>query len=111
VARLEALVEHVCAERKVTGSINRFWTSEPTPFDAGVVSAIRSSCEDLGLSYGELWSGAGHDAKYMADVVPGGMIFVRSKGGLSHCEAEESSPEDIEAGVNVLLGAAMRLAG
>jgi N-carbamoyl-L-amino-acid hydrolase len=111
VARLEALVEHVCSERHVTGTINRFWTSEPTPFDPAVVDAIRASCADLALDYGELWSGAGHDAKYMADVVRSGMIFVRSQGGLSHCEAEQSSPEDIEAGVNVLLGAALRLAG
>jgi beta-ureidopropionase / N-carbamoyl-L-amino-acid hydrolase len=111
VARLEALVGQVCSERNVTGEINRFWTSEPTPFDPSVVSAIQSSCEELSLRYGELWSGAGHDAKYMADVVPSGMIFVRSKGGLSHCEEEESTPEAIEAGVNVLLGGALRLAG
>ena len=33
-----------------------------------------------------VWSGAGHDAKYLADVCPSGMIFVRRSGGLSHCE-------------------------
>lgn len=111
VARLEALVEHVCSERNVIGEVDRFWTSEPTPFDQDVVFAIRASCEELGLDYGELWSGAGHDAKYLADVCPSGMIFVRSKGGFSHSEAEESSAEDIETGVNVLLGTAMKLAG
>ena len=109
-ARLEALVAHVCSERSVTGEVNRFWASEPTPFDPAVVKAIRSTCTSLGVDYGELWSGAGHDAKYMAGICPSGMVFVRSKGGLSHCEEEESSAEDIEAGVNVLLGAALRLA-
>ena len=48
-------------------------------------------------------------AKYLADICPSGMIFVRSQGGLSHCEAEYSTPEDIEAGVNVLLHAALTL--
>lgn len=110
VNRLRALVEHVCAERQVTGEVNPFWTSEPTPFDPMVMEAIRASCADLDLEFGELWSGAGHDAKYMADVIPSGMIFVRSQGGLSHAEAEYSTPEDLEAGVNVLLGAALRLA-
>lgn len=110
VSRLEALVGHVCSDRGVEGKVDRFWTSEPTPFDAGVVDAIRESAEELGIDAGELWSGAGHDAKYAADVCPSGMIFVRSKGGLSHCEEEESSREDIEAGANVLLGAALRLA-
>jgi N-carbamoyl-L-amino-acid hydrolase len=55
------------------------------------------------------WSGAGYDAKYLADVVLSGMIFVRSKGGLGHCEAGESSPADIVAGVNVPLRAALDL--
>ncbi len=110
VARLEALVEHVCSERGVTGVINRFWTSEPTPFDDGVVAAIQEAATAVGVGYEELWSGAGHDAKYMADVCSTGMIFARSKGGLSHCEEEETSPSDIEAAANVLLGTALRLA-
>ena len=110
VNRLEALVGHVCSERGVQGKVDRFWTSEPTPFDSGVIDAIRESAEALGIDAGDLWSGAGHDAKFAADVCPSGMIFVRSKGGLSHCEEEESTREDIEAGANVLLGAAMRSA-
>ncbi len=111
VERLEGLVAEVSRETGVSGSVRRFWTSEPTPFDPDVVQAIRASCGELGIASGELWSGAGHDAKYMADVVPTGMIFVRSQGGLSHNEAEFSTPEDIEAGANVLLGAALLLAG
>ena len=39
------------------------------------------------------------------------MIFARSINGLSHCEQEYSTPEDLEAGANVLLRAALRLAG
>jgi N-carbamoyl-L-amino-acid hydrolase len=94
----------------VKGTVRRFWTSEPTPFDPGVLAAVRAACQEVGVPYGELWSGAGHDAKYVADVCPSAMIFVRSRGGLSHCEAEDSTPEDIEAGANVLLGATLRLA-
>jgi N-carbamoyl-L-amino-acid hydrolase len=56
-------------------------------------------------------TGAGHDAKYLADVCPAGMIFVRSEGGLSHCEEEHSAPDDVVAGANVLLGATLTLAG
>jgi beta-ureidopropionase / N-carbamoyl-L-amino-acid hydrolase len=110
VDALNRVADDIAGQRDVAISVDRFWTSEPTPFDSSVVEAIRLVCGDLGLQYGELWSGAGHDAKYMADVCPSGMIFVRSKGGLSHCEVEESSPEDIEAGANVLLRVALRLA-
>jgi N-carbamoyl-L-amino-acid hydrolase len=111
VERLEGLVANVSRETGVTGSVRRFWTSEPTPFAPEIVAAVRAACEDAGVAYGELWSGAGHDAKYLADVCPSAMIFVRSQAGLSHCEAEYSTPEDIEAGANVLLGATIALAG
>lgn len=109
--RLEALVDRVCAERGVTGTVNRFWTSEPTPFDAGVLDAVREAVNSLSLPNRELWSGAGHDAKYVAERCPSAMIFIRSQGGLSHCETELSLPEDIEAGANVLLRATLSLSG
>jgi beta-ureidopropionase / N-carbamoyl-L-amino-acid hydrolase len=111
VKRLEELAARVAEERGVRVSLNRFWTSEATPFDPNVVAAIERAVDRLGLPGHTLWSGAGHDAKYLADVCPSGMIFVRSRGGLSHCEAEYSTPEDIEAGANVLLFAALALAG
>ncbi len=111
VAGLEKLVWEVEARTKVHIALDRFWTSEPTSFDPGTLDAVRAACEGLGLPFGRLWSGAGHDAKYLQDVCPSAMIFVRSAGGLSHCEEEYSTPEDVEAGANVLLHAAVRLAG
>jgi beta-ureidopropionase / N-carbamoyl-L-amino-acid hydrolase len=109
VEQLKVLVDQVSRERGVEATVNRFWTSEVTPFAPNVVSAVDGACNSLRLPHQHLWSGAGHDAKYVADVCPAGMIFVRSKGGLSHCESEYSAPEDIEAGANVLLHAALAL--
>lgn len=108
---LVELVAQVSGRRGVHGTVDRFWTSEPTPFHENVVSAVSSSMLDLGLGNSVLWSGAGHDAKYLADVCPSGMIFVRSKNGLSHCEQEYSSPDDIAAGANVLFRSVLKLAG
>src|SRR5690606_21087081 len=117
-ATLEAMVERfrqqvaeIAEAGKVEATVDRFWTSEATPFAPEVVQAVQEAIDALGLPNKRLWSGAGHDAKYVADVSPAGMIFVRSQGGLSHAEKEYSTPEDIEAGVNVLLGATLRLAG
>ena len=76
-----------------------------------MVKAIEATMAALDLPIYRLWSGAGHDSKYVAETCPAGMIFVRSQNGLSHCEQEFSTPEDIDAGANVLLGAALRLAG
>ncbi|MCO5216740.1 MAG: Zn-dependent hydrolase [Thermomicrobiales bacterium] len=82
----------------------------PIPFDAEVMNTIREAMVTEGLPVRELWSGGGHDAGVVGLRWPAGMIFVRSKDGLSHAEAEYSSPEDIEAATNVLLRAAVELA-
>ncbi|NNE69266.1 MAG: M20 family metallo-hydrolase [Rhodothermales bacterium] len=79
-------------------------------FDPEVVTAITDSMAALGLGDRRLVSGAGHDAQIMASAHPSGMIFVRSRDGVSHNPAEYSSPEDCAAGAAVLLGAALRLA-
>ena len=43
--------------------------------------------------------------------VPAAMLFVRSlAGGISHSPEEQSSPEDVELGVEVLTAALGRLA-
>jgi N-carbamoyl-L-amino-acid hydrolase len=111
VERLEALAGEVAEMTGCSVVVRRFWTSEPTPFAPEVTEAVAAAVSGLGLPRLDLWSGAGHDAKYAAELAPAGMIFVRSRGGLSHCETEESTPEDIEAGANVLLGTALQLAG
>ncbi|MEQ8955728.1 MAG: M20/M25/M40 family metallo-hydrolase, partial [Gammaproteobacteria bacterium] len=48
-------------------------------------------------------SGAGHDAMNLAAVAPSTMIFVPSLSGISHNEAEYSSPADLANGASVLL--------
>jgi N-carbamoyl-L-amino-acid hydrolase len=50
-------------------------------------------------------SGAGHDAAYIARVVPTTMIFVPCEGGISHNESESTSFDECGAGAQVLLNA------
>jgi N-carbamoyl-L-amino-acid hydrolase len=52
-------------------------------------------------------SGAGHDAAYIARVAPTAMIFVPCRDGISHNEAEYSSPEQCARGAQVLLQAVL----
>src|SRR5215204_1734424 len=110
VAELERLASEVAALTGVTVGVNRFWTSEPTPFAPEVVDAVQAAAEEMGIATRRCWSGAGHDAKYIQEIAPSAMIFARSINGLSHCEQEYSTPEDLEAGANVLLRTALRLA-
>ena len=46
----------------------------------------------------------------VARKVPTAMIFVPCAGGLSHNEAESATPEDLEAGCNVLFHAMAKMA-
>jgi len=84
---------------------------ESTPLDAGVRAAVGRAAVGLGLSTVELPSGAGHDAQALAAVVPSGMIFVPSAGGVSHDPREYTSWGDCINGANTLLRAALELAG
>lgn len=53
-------------------------------------------------------SGAGHDSVYTSKRVPTSMIFVPSRGGISHNPIEYTSPEDCAIGAQVLMGAVLR---
>ena len=78
---------------------------EPCPFEKGCVGAVEGAAQELGYSYMDAVSGAGHDAVYMARLAPAGMVFVPCKDGISHNEIEDAKPEHLEAGCNVLLHA------
>lgn len=54
-------------------------------------------------------SGAGHDAQVLAEVMPSGMMFVPSIGGISHHWSENTSDEDIAFGAQVYADAVERL--
>jgi beta-ureidopropionase / N-carbamoyl-L-amino-acid hydrolase len=110
VDRLRGLGEITASSRGVEITVDRFWTSEPTTFDPGVVEQVQQAADELGIPALRLWSGAGHDAKYAQDVYPSALIFCRSQRGLSHCEEEHSTLDDLGAGADVLLGATLRLA-
>jgi len=71
--------------------------------------AIRASAREAGLAIMDLPSGAGHDAQNVARFAPMGMIFVPSRGGISHAPGEYSSPEQVANGAEVLYRTVLRL--
>lgn len=92
---------------KVSGVEIRFTaldtTADPAIMDSTIQKEIEKSINSLGLSYKSMPSGAGHDAQDMALIAPTGMIFVPSKGGISHSPKEFTSASDMANGANVLL--------
>jgi len=76
---------------------------EPVAFDQDMVSLVFSTAQSLGYKVKMMPSGAGHDAQMFAPNCPTSMIFVPSRGGISHNVAEHTEPEHIRAGADVLL--------
>jgi N-carbamoyl-L-amino-acid hydrolase len=86
-------------------------THAPTLMSANTQQAIASACDILGLTHIPLVSGAGHDGQMLAALCTTGMLFVPSVGGASHSPRELTEWEDCVNGANVLLHAALLLAG
>ncbi|HVO59439.1 MAG TPA: M20 family metallo-hydrolase [Terriglobales bacterium] len=82
---------------------------QPVPCSPLIKEAIRQACTDLGVKFENLASGAGHDAQIMAKLGPMGMIFVPSRGGISHSPREFTSAEDCALGAQVLLDTILHL--
>ncbi|HXG53669.1 MAG TPA: M20 family metallo-hydrolase [candidate division Zixibacteria bacterium] len=83
---------------------------EPVPLDRGLLRLTRRLCEEKGIDYEIMPSGAGHDAMQMAKITRAAMIFVPSRRGISHNPEEWSDPDDICLGTQLLMEAMIRLA-
>jgi N-carbamoyl-L-amino-acid hydrolase len=59
--------------------------------------------------YQRMPSGAGHDAQILSNIMPAGMMFVPSIGGISHHYTENTSDDDIVLGCQVFVDAAAAL--
>ncbi len=79
------------------------WARKTIAFDQDLVGFVQKNAEGFGYSWRRMYSGPGHDAQYVADMLPTTMIFVPSVNGHSHCEDERTSLDDCWKGTNVLL--------
>ena len=75
-----------------------------------IVAAIESSASVAQLSCRRMISRAYHDALFMAQICPTGMVFIPCRDGISHRPEEYASPQAIAAGVEVLARALVKLA-
>jgi N-carbamoyl-L-amino-acid hydrolase len=88
--------------------INFLGKHPPVIMDPRVRSTIKRVADSLGLKSREMPSGAGHDSQSFARICPSGMIFIPSKGGISHSPKEFSYWKDCVNGANVLLNTVLQ---
>jgi N-carbamoyl-L-amino-acid hydrolase len=104
---LTTLTDQVCGAAGTGVVVTKIWDQPPVRFDAECVGCVRAAAEASGFSTRDIVSGAGHDAAYVARVAPTAMIFVPCRDGISHNEAEFSTPAQCAAGADVLLASVL----
>ncbi|MGE6603374.1 Zn-dependent hydrolase [Lysinibacillus fusiformis] len=87
----------------------KLWGRETVYFDTAICNEVERACQSFGYTVHRMFSGAGHDAQYMASMVPSAMIFVPSIQGKSHCEEEKTTFEDCAKGADILLETVLTL--
>jgi N-carbamoyl-L-amino-acid hydrolase len=114
IERLEDLLRSMAAEVTAQGrcgvAVERIRTGAPAIMDVSFQQAIEAaSVAFAGGRSVRMPSGAGHDAQVLATIMPAGMLFVPSIGGISHHWTENTADADIVTGAEVFVDACRRL--
>jgi N-carbamoyl-L-amino-acid hydrolase len=112
-AALRALVQESNRRERCSTVLHVISRSTPALSDPALMAALDAAAEAHAPgAWQRMPSGAGHDAQFIAKLVPAVMLFVPSIGGISHHWSENTSDEDLALGAQVLVdGAARFLAG
>jgi N-carbamoyl-L-amino-acid hydrolase len=114
IARLEELLRTMADEANAKGpctvTVERIRVGAPAMMESRFQDAIEAASKALagGRSL-RMPSGAGHDAQILATIMPAGMLFVPSIGGISHHWTENTADADIVTGAQVFVDACLRI--
>ena len=97
----------IAKEADLTAKLVNNWNVASMEFNQECINHVRNAAGKLDYLHRDMISGAGHDAVYIARVAPTGMIFIPCEHGISHNELENTKPEYVAAGANVLLHTVM----
>jgi N-carbamoyl-L-amino-acid hydrolase len=114
IDRLEDLLRSMAADVSAQGrgnvAVERLRTGAPAMMDATFQQTIEAASADFaGGRSVRMPSGAGHDAQVLATIMPAGMLFVPSIGGISHHWSENTGDAEIVTGAQVFVETCRRL--
>ena len=98
------------AVRRCRVSVVENFHAMPADFAASVIETVEAAAAREGGGHRRMPSGAFHDAQFVIPIAPSGMIFVPSRGGISHNPAEFTSAAQLAVGTRVLARALVALA-
>lgn len=105
-----AALEAIAAARQTPLHLRLTESSPPVPMAESVRHALHAACSRLQIPCMDMASGAGHDCMNMAAISSAGMLFVRSRNGLSHHPDEFVRPDDVQVGYQTLFDTLSALA-
>ena len=109
-AKLHAMAAEVTAQGRCSVNVERIRTGAPAMMDTSFQDAVEAvSAETAGGKSLRMPSGAGHDAQVLATIMPAGMLFVPSIGGISHHWTENTADADIVTGAEVFVETCRKL--
>jgi N-carbamoyl-L-amino-acid hydrolase len=104
IRRVVEIIRKIPAEvEKCRASYAEAWARKTVGYTPELVDYVEKSANEYGYSSKRMYSGPGHDAQYVIDMIPTTMIFVPSEKGHSHCELEYTPAESCLRGANVLM--------
>jgi N-carbamoyl-L-amino-acid hydrolase len=107
---LQTMAAEVTAQGPCSVEIERIRSGAPAMMDGAIQQAIETASSALaGGKSVRMPSGAGHDAQILSTIMPAGMLFVPSIGGISHHWTENTADADIVTGAQVFAEACRRL--
>jgi len=107
---LRSMAAEVSAQSRCSVTVELLRTGAPAVMDTTFQHAIEAaSCARARGRSIRMPSGAGHDAQVLATIMPAGMMFVPSIGGISHHWTENTGDADIVTGAEVFVDACRRL--
>ena len=110
---LTRIVQEMNRTERTTTTLEAMSRSKPAPCDPALQAALaEAAAKHANGQWQHMPSGAGHDAQYMARIMPASMLFTPSIGGISHHWAEDTKEEDLALALRILADAAEKaLAG
>ncbi|MEK4566320.1 Zn-dependent hydrolase [Alkalihalobacillus sp. FSL R5-0424] len=100
--KIREAAEKIAKDRGLALEIEELQRISPAPCAEAIQETIKESLIEEGIEPVTLPSGAGHDGMQFTGKWPMGMIFARSKEGISHNPKEWTSKEDVQTAASVL---------
>jgi N-carbamoyl-L-amino-acid hydrolase len=100
--RLRATLDSIAGLTGTTFEIESEQLREPSELHHGFSELALTTCVDLALPATNSVTVAGHDAISLSRRYPTSLLFVPSRGGLSHNEAEFTETADLHRGLRLI---------